>query len=72
MEMLLPASDFIPAWPWHARHSSSPAGEADAKGKAKTKIRQTKIRQTAATQVARISNALLPKSGAILSNKIQF
>jgi hypothetical protein len=39
MEMLLPASDFIPAWPWQARHSSSAAGEANAKVEAKATVR---------------------------------
>src|SRR5271166_3963780 len=59
MEMLLPALDFIPASPWQARHSWSVADEADAQGKAKTKIRQT-IRQTTATRVARISTPFYP------------
>jgi hypothetical protein len=39
IEMLFPASDFIPAWPWHARHSSSAAGAAEAEGKVKVNAR---------------------------------
>src|SRR5208282_1385507 len=48
MEMLLPESDFIPAWPWQARQASSlslflsAAGAAQAKVEAKDKTKENK------------------------------
>ena len=57
IEMLFPASDFIPASPWHARHSWSAAGEAEAR-----------VRDNASeTKTARVTNnfnTLLPNSTA--------
>src|SRR5208282_1536968 len=51
MEMFFPAADFIPASPWHARHSWSAAAADAANAVVKIKARETK-----AKRVARISN----------------
>src|SRR5271166_3232941 len=53
IEMFFPASDFIPAWPWHARHSWCPADEAAAQAGVKIKARKIK-----ANRVVRISTVL--------------
>jgi hypothetical protein len=45
--MLFPASDFIPAWPWQAKHSWSPAGAAAAKVEAKDKATEKKAMRIA-------------------------